>query len=578
MANFCSRCGSLVFPGSDSCPSCGAYVSGESRTKQRSLTEIAAQRRPAPRTVSEEDMKAPYLPYEPRPSQLSIISDIREAMDAGRHIVIESGTGTGKTIVSLAAALEHSKPRNKKVVYLTRTISQSDQVMRELKAISSLKRVTGIAVTGRGKSCLLMRTVRGYESLPPQVLSSICEEKKSKRACPYFNTLRDHMAEVESFCLSEFPKSDKLDEFCESLGTCPYEMKKLLMKGMDVVVAPYVHILSEDIRSNLLNNLDSDGGNLTIVIDEAHNLVDAAREQESFSISLRLVQSALDECSTIRGGDAMLCDGVMLVPFITHLKNLMRSLATSKLGLREKEALLGDVVSSLGQRDNGIYEEIFHSPSPSSPDFGYADFASAGDSISSDAGIVIYTEKKLSEAVAGAGRVDEALKYIMSRSIELRDSLPPLSLPLKNLIFDHTGASVGQKINPFYKVNSMHEGLDFVVPSGTPVYAPADGVVLSVTRSTRGAGNVVEIDHGNGFLTRYAHLQEIHVRKGRLIGKGDRIGLSGMSGKSFGPHLHYEVWRDGKVMDPLNFFFADLTPEEYAGMMALGTSIAQSMD
>ena len=191
---------------------------------------------------------------------------------------------------------------------------------------------------------------------------------------------------------------------------------------------------------------------------------------------------------------------------------------------------------------------------------------------------MIYTEKKLSEAVAGAGRVDEALKYIMSRSIELRDSLPPLSLPLKNLIFDHTGASVGQKINPFYKVNSMHEGLDFVVPSGTPVYAPADGVVLSVTRSTRGAGNVVEIDHGNGFLTRYAHLQEIHVRKGRLIGKGDRIGLSGMSGKSFGPHLHYEVWRDGKVMDPLNFFFADLTPEEYAGMMALGTSIAQSMD
>lgn len=340
MANFCSRCGSLVFPGSDSCPSCGAYVSGESRTKQRSLTEIAAQHRPAPRTVSEEDMKAPYLPYEPRPSQLSIISDIREAMDAGRHIVIESGTGTGKTIVSLAAALEHSKPRNKKVVYLTRTISQSDQVMRELKAISSLKRVTGIAVTGRGKSCLLMRTVRGYESLPPQVLSSLCEEKKSKRACPYFNTLRDHMAEVESFCLSEFPKSDKLDEFCESLGTCPYEMKKLLMKGMDVVVAPYVHILSEDIRSNLLNNLDSDGGNLTIVIDEAHNLVDAAREQESFSISLRLVQSALDECSTIRGGDAMLCDGVMLVPFITHLKNLMRSLATSKLGLREKEALL----------------------------------------------------------------------------------------------------------------------------------------------------------------------------------------------------------------------------------------------
>ena len=84
-------------------------------------------------------------------------------------------------------------------------------------------------------------------------------------------------------------------------------------------------------------------------------------------------------------------------------------------GMVEKEALLGDVVYDLRGRDNSIYEEIFHSPSPSSPDFGYADFASAGDSISSDAGIVIYTEKKLSEAVAGAGRVDEALKYIPSQ-------------------------------------------------------------------------------------------------------------------------------------------------------------------
>ena len=99
-----------------------------------------------------------------------------------------------------------------------------------------------------------------------------------------------------------------------------------------------------------------------------------------------------------------------------------------------------------------------------------------------------------------------------------------------------------------------------------------------MTRSKKGAGNVVAIDHGNGYVTKYAHLQEIHVRQGRRVEKGDKIGLSGMSGKAFAPHLHYEVWRGKVAMDPINFFLASLTPEEYAEMMALGTSIAQSMD
>lgn len=247
-------------------------------------------------------------------------------------------------------------------------------------------------------------------------------------------------------------------------------------------------------------------------------------------------------------------------------------------GMAEKEALLNDVVSGLEQRDGSIYEEIFHSPSPTSPDFGYAGFASFGDSISSDAGIVLYTESKLSETADAAGRVDRSLDYIMKRCIEMRDSMPPLVLPVKDFIFPQVGASAGNKINPFYKVYSKHDGLDFIIPSGTPVYAVADGTVVSVTRSKKGAGNVVAIDHGNGYVTKYAHLQEIHVRQGRRVEKGDKIGLSGMSGKAFAPHLHYEVWRGKVAMDPINFFFASLTPEEYAEMMALGTSIAQSMD
>lgn len=248
--------------------------------------------------------------------------------------------------------------------------------------------------------------------------------------------------------------------------------------------------------------------------------------------------------------------------------------------MEEKEALLGDVVDELQARDNGIYEEIFHSSplfSSSSSSAGYADFISGADTIP-DEDIVRYSEEKLRSVEAGASEVTRNLRHILDRCMELRDSLPPLNLPLRDFSVSQTGASVGGKINPFYKVEVRHDGLDLIAVAGTPVYATADGVVTDVVRSKTGQGNVVTIDHGNGFVTRYAHLQDILVRKGRRLEKGDRIGSVGMSGKSFAPHLHYEVIRDTVVADPLNHFFADLTPGKYLDMMILGTSIAQSMD
>lgn len=245
--------------------------------------------------------------------------------------------------------------------------------------------------------------------------------------------------------------------------------------------------------------------------------------------------------------------------------------------MAEKEALLGDVVAELQQRDNGIYEEIFHSASLPSMDFGYAGFASVGDSVSDDEA-VRYAEMKLATVVRSAARVDSTLRYVLDRCAEMRDALPPLHLPLKDFSYARTGASAGSKINPFYKVPVKHDGLDLLVPSGTPVYAPADGMVTETIRSGLGSGNVIVIDHGNGYVTRYAHLQEIHVRKGRPVKRGDKIGLTGMSGRSFAPHLHYTVMRDTVVLDPLNYFFGSVTPATYVEMMVLGESIAQSMD
>ena len=156
--------------------------------------------------------------------------------------------------------------------------------------------------------------------------------------------------------------------------------------------------------------------------------------------------------------------------------------------------------------------------------------------------------------------------------------MPPMTHPFETFSYAQTGASVGNKINPFYKVSMTHNGLDIIAPEGVAVLAAADGVVKEVVKSTKGLGNVVEIDHGNGYVTRYAHLADVVARKGRKIKKGTRIGNVGVSGNSFAPHLHYEVHRDTVVLDPVHYLFASVTPEEYLNMVIMSVSAGQSMD
>ena len=259
------------------------------------------------------------------------------------------------------------------------------------------------------------------------------------------------------------------------------------------------------------------------------------------------------------------------------LKNENRMLERMYPEMEKKADLLNAVVDGLTIRDHEIYENIFETEAPDLDRILGANPMPLTDSLAEE-NIVKLTASKADVLMRSAKKVEANMMRIFELCSQDGFSAPPMFLPLTDFSISMTGASVGSKVNPFYKVMGEHEGIDFMSNIGSEVVAAADGTVSEIIKSKKGPGNVVAIDHGNGYVTRYAHLQEIHVRKGRLIGKGDRIGLSGMSGKSFGPHLHYEVWRDGKVMDPLNFFFADLTPEEYAGMMALGTSIAQSMD
>ena len=245
--------------------------------------------------------------------------------------------------------------------------------------------------------------------------------------------------------------------------------------------------------------------------------------------------------------------------------------------LLRKEQLVSDVIEGLRLKDDRIYEEIFSMSAPDLDPISSVSFLKGMDSIP-DKDIVIYAEKKLNKAAAAADVVEANFLRIMQAVSDSGFVMPPMTNPLESFSFAQTGASVGEKINPFYKVPIMHNGLDMIAPSGAPVYVSADGVVKDVIRSRKGLGNVVEVDHGNGYVTRYAHLADVEVKKGRTLKKGTRIGYVGVSGNSFAPHLHYEVIRDTVVLDPVNHLFASVAPDDYVNMLIMAANTGQSLD
>ncbi len=154
----------------------------------------------------------------------------------------------------------------------------------------------------------------------------------------------------------------------------------------------------------------------------------------------------------------------------------------------------------------------------------------------------------------------------------------PSIVPVRDFSIGQTGASVGKKINPFYKTVREHAGMDLLGTVGAEVLVTANGVVELAKRSKVGKGNSVVVDHKNGYKTVYSHLGSIAVRRGQSLKQGDVIGRIGMSGISFAPHLHYEIYFNGKIMDPVNYYFAEISPEQFREMVALASNTGQSLD
>ncbi len=248
--------------------------------------------------------------------------------------------------------------------------------------------------------------------------------------------------------------------------------------------------------------------------------------------------------------------------------------------MQEKLQLLDNTVQNLKHKDREIYRSIFNADPLIISLMGYEEsFIGTIDTTRDD--IIVAKSKEL------IGQMLENVQAVKRNILEIEEECDvlgasvkhvPSVVPLKNFSTGQTGASIGKKINPFYKTVNMHTGLDLLGAVGNEIVATASGVVESAVRSKRGNGNTLVIDHLNGYRTIYSHLGDILVRRGQKVVQGDVIARIGLTGMSFAPHLHYEVEFNGKKMDPVNYFFGELSPEQFRDMVAISSNTGQSLD
>lgn len=242
------------------------------------------------------------------------------------------------------------------------------------------------------------------------------------------------------------------------------------------------------------------------------------------------------------------------------------------------------ILADLENRDDNIYRAVFEvEPIPANlrrAGIGGVNRYKNLEKFKGSADIVIATTKKLD-------RLAKQL-YIQSKSFdeiyslakqkeEMLASIPAIQ-PISNKDLTRLASGFGMRIDPHYKTPAFHEGMDFTAPTGTPIYATGNGTIIRADRKARGYGNHVRVDHGFGYVTLYAHMSEIAVKPGQEVLRGEIIGYVGNTGKSSGPHLHYEVHKNDRPVNPINFYFSDLTPEEFDMMIQLASQENQSFD
>jgi murein DD-endopeptidase MepM/ murein hydrolase activator NlpD len=244
--------------------------------------------------------------------------------------------------------------------------------------------------------------------------------------------------------------------------------------------------------------------------------------------------------------------------------------------LNKKLDQMQSVMGDLQNRDDNVYRVIFEAePIPAEVrQAGVGGVDRYKDLINYDNGVLM---------ASTSAKLDKIRRemYIQSQSYDqlagmIKNKEAVLSISNKDLT--HIASGFGTRIDPIYKIPKMHEGLDFAAPMGSPVYATGNGVISDVEYGYSGYGNNILINHMVGYQTHYCHLSKIVVKEGQQVKRGDLIGYVGSTGKSTGPHLHYEVIKDGVKIDPAYFFFNDLSPLQYETMLKMASQSNQSFD
>ena len=241
------------------------------------------------------------------------------------------------------------------------------------------------------------------------------------------------------------------------------------------------------------------------------------------------------------------------------------------------------LMTDMEERDNNLYRVMFEAdPIPSQVRrSGFSD---------ADRYAGLYGYKNSSQVVNAARKLDIIKSQLYHQSVSY-DTLFALArnksdmlahipgiFPLKEMEIKYISSFFGYRPDPIYKISKFHSGIDFSAAKGTEAYATGDGTVVNVERNSWGYGTMVTLDHGFGYKTRYAHLQKALVRRGQQVKRGQCIGLIGNTGKTTGVHLHYEVLKNDVQIDPINFFYSDLTPDEYEQILRQSTLPTQTMD
>lgn len=242
------------------------------------------------------------------------------------------------------------------------------------------------------------------------------------------------------------------------------------------------------------------------------------------------------------------------------------------------------VLAHLQETDDNLYRTVFEAePIPTSLREGGIGGVNRYEELEGydNSRIVIETAVRLDRIKKKTyvqSRSFDELKDLAGEKEEMLRSLPAI-MPISNRDLRRTASGWGYRIHPIYKIRIFHEGMDFTASTGTEIYSTADGTVSRIRSSKRGYGNHIIIDHGFGYQTLYAHLSRFNnLKAGQSVKRGDVIGYVGSTGLSTAPHLHYEVHLNGKKVDPANYYFNDLTPDQYERMIELSMRSGQSFD